>query len=213
MLLIDVVAVNSTKPSKLFDSIRGSRMINVGIDPSIIEMAKSLGLPMPGRRPEKNSLPVVKKNSLQVVKKLSRGRSTADKNANLRINVDDFDSIDDSTDFIEEPTPTRTDTGTEDSAKEMTYLPESQGNNDSTSNQLFGTFIDTNTSKGVAEELTSLPESHGNNDSTSNQLLGETGNLLGDINDAHIVSGHDKVITQRFQKRVEKAFNGHSLGT
>ena len=179
MLLIDVVAVNSTKPPKLFDSIRGSRMINVGIDPSIIEIAKSLGLPMPGRRPEKNSLPVVKKNSLQVVKKLSRGRSTADKNANMRINVDDFDSIDDSTDFIEEPTPTRTDTGTEDSAKEMTYLPESQGNNDS----------------------------------TSKQLLGETGNLLGDINYAHIVSGHDKVITELFQKRVEKAFNGNSLGT
>ena len=172
MLLIDVVAVNSIKPSKLFDSIRGSRMINVGIDPSIYEMAKSLGLPMPGRRPEKNSLPVVNKNSLQVVKKLSRGRSTADKNDNMRINVDDFDSIDDSTDFIEEPTPTRTDTCTEDSAKEMTYFPESQGNNDSTSNQLLGTFIDTTISKGVAVELNSSPESHSNNDSTLNPIIG-----------------------------------------
>ena len=94
-----------------------------------------------------------------------------------------------------------------------TTSPESHGNNDSTSNQLLGTFIDIASSKGVAEELTSLPESHDNNDSTSNQLLGETGNLLGDINDAHIVSGHDKVITERFQKRVEKAFNGYSLGT
>ena len=98
-------------------------------------------------------------------------------------------------------------------AEELNSSPESHSNNDSTSNQLVGTFIDIASSKGVAEELTSLPESHGNNDSTSKQLLGETGNLLGDINDAHIVSGHDKVITQRFQKRVEKAFNGHSLGT